>query len=104
MFDHYIKYHHDKLRLNGYHEFHRATSVHKGVPLHIVSLWNCVILGVQAFMQHYYGPHFGEHCLALFFSPIVYISMFCGLETIVLAAVHGTYMGKIWLISLGYKF
>ncbi len=37
LFDRLIKHHHEQLRLSGYHDFHRATAVHKGVPLCVVS-------------------------------------------------------------------
>jgi len=95
IFDHIIKHHHEKLRLNGYHDFYRATSMHKGIPLYIVSLWNTCIMAIQTLMQHYYGPSFGFHCVQVMFSPIVYISLFSSVETILLLAVHGTYINKV---------
>lgn len=77
LYDHVIKFHHEKLRMNGYHEFYRATSLHKGVPLNTVSLWNTVILGIQTIMQHQYGPEFFDHCVRRsLFSPTSYIVMF----------------------------
>lgn len=95
LFDHLIKHHHEALRLKGYHEFYRATSVHKGVPLYIVSLWNTTILGVAAFMQHYYGPNFGLHCIEGFLSPVVYITVFCIVETFILGLIHGSYIIRV---------
>lgn len=43
VFDYFINHRHEQLRLNGYHEFYRATSVHKAIPLCIVSgnVWHC---------------------------------------------------------------
>lgn len=81
--------------MRGYHEFHKATNVHKGVPLYIVSLWNTVIMSIQTLMQHYYGVNFGEHCIEVFFSPVVYLAMFSSLETVVIALVHGCYISKV---------
>lgn len=84
--------------MNGYHDFHRAIKVHKGVPLYIVSLWNTTLMGIQTFMQHLYGPHFGEHCIESILSPIVYITVFSGFETIILAIVNGSYIGILYFI------
>lgn len=96
LIDYYVKRHHDKLRLDGYHDFHRATTGHRAVPLQIVSLWNTFLLAVQALIQHYYGDAFAEKCVVVgFLSPIVYITMFCSLETFVLALVNGSYIGKV---------
>lgn len=86
--------------MNGYHEFYRATSVHKGIPLYIVTLWNTTIAIIQTLMQHYYGANFGQYCIQQFFSPIVYVTLFCALETIVLSAVNGTYIGTLLLFLL----
>lgn len=81
--------------MSGYHEFYRATLIHKGIPLQAVSLWNTVILGIQTIMQHQYGPDFFNHCTKDFFSPTVYIVLFCAFETIILCAVHGTYIRRV---------
>lgn len=80
--------------MNGYHDFHRATNVHKGVPFYIVSLWNSAILGVQALMQHYYGPNFGLHCVESWLSPLVYIVLFSSVETVILALINGCYISE----------
>lgn len=96
LFDHLVRKHHEKLRLDGYHDFHRTVESHKGIPLQIVSLWNTFLLAIQALIQHYYGDAFGEKCLVVgLLSPIVYISAFSGLETIVLAIVNGSYIAKV---------
>lgn len=95
LYDHIIKYHHEKLRMSGYHEFYRATLIHKGIPLHIVSLWNCVILGIQTIMQHQYGADFFDHCTKSLFSPTAYIVIFCAVETALLVGVHGTYIQRV---------
>lgn len=81
--------------MNGYHDFYRATSLHKVLPLHTVSLWNTIILGIQTIMQHYYGPSFFSHCRKTFFSPTTYIVMFSGFETILLIAVHAWYIVRV---------
>lgn len=80
--------------MNGYHDFNRSIKVHKTVPFYVVSFWNTTLMGIQAFMQHFYGPNFGEHCIESIFSPIVYITIFSSFETIVLAGVNGSYIGK----------
>lgn len=95
LFDHYVKHKHEELRLNGYHEFHRATAMHKGVPLHVVSLWNTTILAVQALMQHYYGDEFVKHCTAQFLSPITYITTFNIVENIILGCINGSYIVRV---------
>lgn len=81
--------------MSGYHEFYRATLIHKGFPLHIVSLWNCVILGIQTIMQHQYGAGFFDHCTKSLFSPTAYIVIFCAFETALLVGVHGTYIQRV---------
>jgi len=95
IFDHLVKHHHEKLRLKGYHDFYRSTSMHKGIPFYMVSLWNTTIMGIQTLMQHYYGPNFGLHCVQVMFSPIVYISLFSSVETIFFMAIHGSYIKKV---------
>lgn len=90
--DHYVKHQHEKLRMNGYHNFHRATHVHKGIALYVVTLWNVVISVIQTLIQHYYGPDFGKHCVEQWFSPLVYVTLFAVLETVVLALVHQSYI------------
>lgn len=92
--DHLAKHRHEQLRLNGYHDFHKATNVHKGIPFYVVSLWNSAILTIQALMQQYYGANFGEACIESFFSPVIYITMFNIVENIVLAGVNGSYICK----------
>lgn len=92
IFDHVVKHHHEQLRMNGYHDFHRSMNVHKGVPFYIVSLWNSAILGVQALMQHYYGSNFGLHCVESWLSPLVYIVLFSSVETVILALINGCYI------------
>ncbi|CAD6995941.1 transmembrane protein 192 [Ceratitis capitata] len=95
LFDHLIKKHHDDLRMNGYHEFHRATAVQKSIPLNVVSLWNSMLLAVQAGIHHYYGVNFWEHCAEGFLSPVSYIAGFNALETLVLGATNGSYISKV---------
>lgn len=90
-----IKYHHEKLRMSGYHEFYRATLVHKSLPLNTVSLWNTVIFCIQTIMQHYYGPDFFNHCTKNFLSPTMYVIIFCAFETIILLVIHGTYIQRV---------
>lgn len=84
--------------MNGYHEFYRATNLHKGIPLHVVSFWNTVILGIQTIMQHDYGRNFFDHCHKSFFSPTTYIVLFSAVETVILIAVH------IWYITRVMRF
>lgn len=96
LFDYFVKHHHEKLRLDGYHDFHRSTTQHKAVPLQIVSLWNTFLLAIQTLIQHYYGDSFAEKCIVGgYLSPIVYITMFSSLETSVFCFVHGSYIAKV---------
>lgn len=82
--------------MNGYHEFYRSTSLHKGIPLYTVSLWNTVILGIQTIMQHQYGAKFFEHCSRhSLFSPTAYIVMFSVLESVILIGIHGWYIARV---------
>lgn len=83
------------MRLNGYHDFYRATNTHKSLPLKIVSLWNSAILAVAAGIHHYYGTNFFEKCIEIYFSPVVYITAFTVLENIVLFFIHGNYISRV---------
>lgn len=81
--------------MNGYHEFYRATLVHKGIPFTVVSLWNTVILLIQTIMQHQYGPEFFDHCTKSFFSPTSYIVLFSAFETVILVMIHSWYIARV---------
>lgn len=95
IFDYIVKYHHEQLRLNGYHDFHRASQSHKSIPLTIVSLWNTTILAVAAGTQHYYGEGFFDKCAETYFSPIVYVTAFTIVENLIFFVVHGTYISRV---------
>lgn len=101
LFDYIVKYHHEQLRLNGYHDFSKATESHKSIPLQIVSLWNTVILAVSAGMQHYYGDLFVEKCVASYLSPLVYIVAFTVVETLIFFIVHGLYINRVLKFNSG---
>lgn len=105
LFDRFVKRRHEKLRLDGYHDFHRATAQHRSVPLQIVSLWNTFLLAIQTLIQHYYGDSFAEKCAMVgLLSPIVYITLFSSLETMVFGIVHGLYIGKLGGVVGLYTF
>ncbi|XP_068155863.1 transmembrane protein 192 [Drosophila tropicalis] len=95
IFDHFVKKQHDNLRLSGFHDFHRETNMQKGIPLQVVSLWNSMLLAVQALIHHYYGTDFYTHCAAGWLSPVSYVTAFNISENIVLAATHGCYIDKV---------
>ncbi|XP_055585756.1 transmembrane protein 192 isoform X3 [Uranotaenia lowii] len=96
LFDQLVHRRHEQLRLDGYHDFHRSTTKHKSIPLQIVSLWNTFLLAIQALIQHYYGDHFAEKCIIVgWLSPIVYVTLFCSMETLTLSLVNGTYIAKV---------
>lgn len=90
-----MKYHHYQLKLNGYHEFCRATETQKAIPMAIVNLWNAVILGVAAGLQHYYGSDFVDQCYKTYYSPIVYITSFQVAESVIFLFVHTSYINKV---------
>jgi hypothetical protein len=95
LFDCIVKHYHTKLRLDGYHDFHREMKDHHTIPLKVVSLWNSAILAMAAGLHHYYGEHFTETCIRSYFSPVVYLTSFNIAETIIFFFVHGTYMAKV---------
>lgn len=104
IFDHTVKQHHEQLRMNGFHDFYRSSSGIHRIPFYIVSLWNTVILTMAALIHHYYGEHFFEKCIQSYMSPIVYITLFNSLETIVLAFVNGSYICKHIDLMIWKKF
>lgn len=92
-----ITYRHNDLRRQGYHSFYRNTVlIYKNAPLIIVTLWNTVMFIVQTILLQNYDGQFVVHCQKMIESPITYTCIFCGLETILLIFVHGTYIMKIW--------
>jgi hypothetical protein len=95
IFDCIVKHHHQKLKLNGYHDFAREMQNHHTLPLKIVSLWNTVILAVAAGIHHYYGENFMQKCIKSLFSPVVYLTAFNVLETLIFLIIHGTYILKV---------
>lgn len=96
IFDYIVQYHHNQLRINGYHDFHNATRIHKSLPLTIVSLWNTTILAVAAGLQHYYGgTGFFEECFESYLSPVVYVTAFTVAETLIFFLVHGCYIKRV---------
>ena len=95
IFNYFVQNHHEKLRLNGYHEFYRQTKIHKSIPFHIVSLWNTVILAISAGLQHYYGEGFLDKCLASLCNPLIYITVFSLAETVIIFIVNGSYINKV---------
>lgn len=94
-FDWLVKHHHQKLRLNGYHDFSREMATHHKIPLKVVSFFNTVILAVAAAIHHYYGENFMQKCIKSVFSPIVYLTGLNSFETIIFFVVHGTYILKV---------
>lgn len=97
MIDSAISRQHLDLRRYGYHDFYHTTVLcYKNAPLSIVSLWNTTIFLVQTMMLHEYGKEFSWHCQKTISSPITYLCMFCGLETILLMFVHGSYIMRVW--------
>lgn len=95
IFDYIVRYHHDQLRLNGYHDFTRATKAHKSIPLTIVSLWNTAILATAAGIHHYYRENFFEKCVESYMSPVVYITAFNVVETLIFLVVHSSYISRV---------
>lgn len=92
-----ITYKHNDLRRCGYHDFYRKQILtYKNVPFAIVTLWNTCMFIVQTIMIQNYGTDFTMHCQKTIESPATYVCLFCGLETIVLMFVHGTYIMKVW--------
>ncbi|XP_055311780.1 transmembrane protein 192-like [Sitodiplosis mosellana] len=83
---------HNDLRRQGYHDFYRKKILtYKNAPLCIVTLWNMIIFLVQTIMvEAYDGTQFSLHCQK------GVQCIFCGLETILLMIVHGTYIMKVY--------
>lgn len=96
IFDIIITRRHNELRRYGYHEFYRKKILnYKNVPFNIVTLWNMIMFVIQTVMQQVYGADFPLHCQKSIKSPITYLCIFCGLETILLIFIHGTYIMKV---------
>ncbi|XP_031633711.1 transmembrane protein 192-like [Contarinia nasturtii] len=88
---------HNELRRHGYHDFYRDKILsYKNAPLFIVTIWNMVLFLVQTIMFENYGSEFLLQCQRIAQSPITYVCIFCGLETILLMIVHGTYIMRVY--------
>lgn len=95
--DSIISHRHLEIRRYGYHDFYQSTVWgYRNTPLNIVSLWNTTILLVQTIMQNNYASDFTVHCQKTVASPITYICLFCGMETILLIFTHGSYIMRVW--------
>lgn len=94
IFDCLVKWHHEQLRLNGYHDFHREMKTHHKVPMQIVNLWNSALLAVTAGLAHYYGPDIFEKCSQQL-GPTFYVVVFNATESLIFFIVHGTYITKV---------
>uniref|UniRef100_A0A1A9X449 Transmembrane protein 192 n=1 Tax=Glossina brevipalpis TaxID=37001 RepID=A0A1A9X449_9MUSC len=92
LFDHLIRKHHDALRMNGYHEFHRRMTLHNGVALNLVSGWNTVLLLIQGLI-HYYNQ---VDLWNSWFTPNSCFATFNITETCVLAIIHGLYIANVY--------
>ncbi|XP_026474032.1 transmembrane protein 192 [Ctenocephalides felis] len=92
--DHIAHYHHNNIRLKGYHQFYKETSILHRLSLYVVSLWNAVLLAMQTLMQHFYEDDFTKHCGASILSPVGYVTLFVIVETAVLIGVNGVYIYK----------
>lgn len=89
---------HNDLRRQGYHDFYRKKILsYKNAPLFIVTLSNMVMFLIQTIMTQVYDEtQFSIHCQKGLQSPITIVCIFCGLETILLMIVHGTYIMKVY--------
>lgn len=95
IFDSLVKCHHQQLKLNGYHDFHREMKNHHTIPMAIVNLWNSALLAVTAGLAHYYGPGIFEKCEHQLLGPALYVVAFNVAETLIFFIVHGTYIAKV---------
>uniref|UniRef100_A0A1B0BF62 Transmembrane protein 192 n=1 Tax=Glossina palpalis gambiensis TaxID=67801 RepID=A0A1B0BF62_9MUSC len=91
LFDYLIRKHHNGLRMNGYHEFHRRMALHNGVALNLVSGWNTVLLLIQSII-HYYSQ---VNLWNSWFTPNSCFAAFNIIETTILTIVHGLYMSSV---------
>jgi len=94
--DQIARVNHYNLRMNGYLEFYKKTQTHHQLPIYIVSLWNTIILLIQALMQHFYPDDFAERCIkGGILSPVTYICTLITLEFCILAAVISNYIARV---------
>ncbi|RZC04995.1 transmembrane protein 192 [Asbolus verrucosus] len=88
---------HYNLRILGYLEFYQKTQVHYRLPLYIVSLWNAIMMLIQALMQQYYPDNFAEKCIkGGTMSPIGYLCAFITFEFCLIAGININYIVKVW--------
>lgn len=81
--------------MNGYLDFYRKMYLHQQLPFYVVSLWNAVLLLIQALMQHFYPDNFEEKCLNNeVLSPVNYLYAFITVECCVISVININYIGR----------
>lgn len=89
---------HNKLRRHGYHTLFKKILIYKNAPLLIVTIWNMVLFLIQTLMIDSYGAEFSMYCqrTSLLQRPITYVCTLCGLETVLLIFLHGSYIIRVY--------
>lgn len=91
-----VKEKHIQLRMYGYLNFYNSTLLHHKLPIYVVSLWNAVLLFIQALMQHFYPDNFAEKCVSNeLFTPINYVCAFITLEFCLLSGINIDYIRRV---------
>ncbi|EFA05885.1 transmembrane protein 192 [Tribolium castaneum] len=87
---------HYNLRILGYLEFYNKTHIHHRLPLYVVSLWNAVIMIIQAIAQQFYPDNFAEKCInGGTMSPIGYLCALITFEFCLIAGININYIFKV---------
>ncbi|KAJ3637810.1 hypothetical protein MTP99_001237 [Tenebrio molitor] len=94
--DQIVRRKHYNLRIVGYLEFYNDTKIHHQLPLYVVSLWNTIIMCVQAIAQQFYPDNFAEKCIKSgTMSPITYLCAFITFEFCVIAGININYIIRV---------
>lgn len=83
-----------ELRHQGHYQLYLYIKV-KSTPFFIVTFGNMIIYFVHTIMSEMYGPEYAFHCNNSPTSPLIYLCIICGLETLVLTIIQCNYMVKM---------
>ncbi|XP_039283153.1 transmembrane protein 192 isoform X2 [Nilaparvata lugens] len=103
IFDHYLKWRHHSLYLNGYLDFSEQLKKISSFPLQIISLWNAVLLAVVAW-YHQTTDELEKACSeTLMRSPVGGVLTLISIEAVLLIVLVANYLYKVYHFNSGRR-
>ncbi|XP_013100486.1 transmembrane protein 192 isoform X2 [Stomoxys calcitrans] len=92
LFNSFLQRHHNNLRMNGFHDFHRTMVKHNGKAFCVVSGFNTILLVNLSIIFHNYGNLVWNS----WFTPVTSIVAVLLLELFILITTHGLYIVQVY--------